>query len=480
MNFTPVSMLSRCSSSLPKSSAQEETSELHADLYTPRSAQGQDCDGDDKLKSIVDEVAKSSVLAQGVLPTPPLSVILSTKNCGSAHVTEAPLVPDTCGTDPLLVPTKENDKRRARPKTRVGRSQAPRTLHKHSAQGGAIHKPHHISLPPVHRTTRRRAAISPSGTSRRPNVMAPSLPSAYTCNIPSSDYDLAECLSEGSSQRTAPTRQFYSNILDSKCINILGLDLYSSPSVYSDLHLPSPSSEHQLHAGFQTPTNKHVRRLSSLHIMIPQPMRSQPPSISPPPVTALWFPRSGAGDICPSPPEESFSFPDSQFPEDDTQECATSYHNATPEEAPFVQAAAGGELALLAGDPVAHSPRSPPPLLRRRRYIPLPPLSPDALEDPRRSSPIEASFRMMQLHDGSRPGIRVVRGCLEQLSDGTIRLVANLPQECGAELLSPLPLATAPSLRLEDLEECLSHCLDAVDWLQLVCSGTWFYMIMVC
>ena len=107
--------------------------------------------------------------------------------------------------------------------------------------------------------------------------------------------------------------------------------------------------------------------------------------------------------------------------------------------------------------------------LAHLRSIPLPP-SDLALELSRRSSLIEASFRMLQLHDGAGTGLHTVRGHVEQIQSGGVRAVASLPwvQEVDADLLSPLQLTPAPSLRLEDLKEQISHCVDAMDRIHLV------------
>lgn len=285
---------------------------------------------------------------------------------------------------------------------------------------------------------------------------------------PAADHGHVEALPEASSARPTLRRQSLRSLPDATPLeNVLGLDLNASPTQSPRSHLPPlPCGGLGLYS--PSPSSGRPRRVngllcSPLQIFIPPPLAPNDPDTPPRPVTALYYPPANTGDLCPSPEEQSSSFLGSQFPPDRAAAHPASYHNSVGEPA-FVQLAAGGEPAFHG----RLSPHSPPPLARPK-YIPLPQEGP-ALQASRRSSPIEASFRMLQLHDGSGTGLHVVRGRAEHLQNGDMRLVASLPQEVGAALLSPLQLSPAPSFRLEDLEERISHCLDALDWIHLVCA----------
>lgn len=419
-----------------------------------------------------DCASKFGGLALSVLSTPPSSLAHSVQNRGGSVGAALPYIPDTREADPPVNPPKILSERSAW-RTRFGLS---------ATEANQPRSRNYASIPPqslstIHRTKPKQYLGPRRRTTRgtrlplSSDVMASSFSSRRNVSATTAD-EHEDSLPEASSTRPTARCQVLRSLPDPAPGNALGLDLNASPVDDVDTRLP-PSPCGGLGLYSPLPRASRSRRVngllcSPLQILIPQPLGPEGYDNPSRPVTALYYPRTNVGDLCPSPEEESSLFADSRLPE--------ALPHIAVGESPSVQLAAGDEPAPNR-QPATYSPHSPPPLAHPA-YIPLPSESP-VPDLSRRSSPVEASFRMLQLHDGSGTGLHVVRGRVEQLENGDVRLVANLPQEVTVELLSPIRLTSAPSFQLEDLTERISHCQDAMDWIYLV-SVYGFCSLMLC
>jgi len=305
---------------------------------------------------------------------------------------------------------------------------------------------------------RRHTATSFSEHPSRSNVMNSTPPPSYRCTSPPMDGEFAEDLPEASAARPAARRGVPKS--PAACRNALGFDTQSEGIVHLNSYLASPRTSTEFDASSSPATRlwRLRRNEPPLQIVIPQSSSLNDHTTSAQPVTALYFPHSDAGDICPSPEKQSFLYRDSQsLSDDDEHAFAASYDSAAGETL-------GARQVTNSPLSAAYSPRSPPPLARHA-YISLP--SEEALEQSARTSSGEASFNMLQLHDVSSHWIHTTRERVKDTGNGYMHLVTNLPQEVDEDMLSPLKLMPAPSLCLEDLQEPLSSCLDAMDWINL-------------
>ncbi|KAI0685583.1 hypothetical protein BC835DRAFT_510178 [Cytidiella melzeri] len=283
-------------------------------------------------------------------------------------------------------------------------------------------------------------------------------PPPYRRTPPHSNESLGEQLVERTNSRPVSTRKLSASAANLGRAGPLGhgFDAFSStPS-------PSPSSVHIRTASNST-VQSHADR-KRLRITIPETQAVNGPPSPLQPVTVAYLPRSTAGDICSSPVEATFSHWDGQLPNGSAHAFDASYDEAYEGHCAGLPAL---KTVRFASQDVQYSPRSPP-RLARQAYIPLPPeVSEDELDDHCYETPLVASFNMLRLHDDSASGLSAVRGYHGSPINDKIHLMANLPQDADADLLSPLPLTAAPTYRLEDLTEQISRCLYATERMHL-------------
>jgi hypothetical protein len=251
-------------------------------------------------------------------------------------------------------------------------------------------------------------------------------PPPYRRTPPPMYLDCTEELAESVRPRPRTLRKS-SAFSEMRCDGSLGLRFdtrLSAPGAFPSVRCARTPS---------TSTSESVSRPPRLQIIIPDPHVSYGPPSPSRPVTALYYPRSDAGDICPTPPDDSFSHHSKRLIQDGLLDQESS-----------------------------GSPRSPP-RLPRKAYIPLP-----SEETPTwavQENSLAASFEMLSLHAESSGGLHTTgrRSIMER--DVQAHPVANLPQPEATDvgLLSPLPLAAPPTYQLEDSQEHISHCLHATE-----------------
>ena len=294
--------------------------------------------------------------------------------------------------------------------------------------------------------------ISITHHSTSSNEMDFTSPPPYRRTPPPMDEHLTEALAEHAYNLSTAARRPSASPLDSECRTPLGLGLTThylpTPSVSpssSPVDLPANMSS-------TTPSEPGKRRL---RIIIPDSTTTYGPPSPPHPITALYYPQSGAGDICPLPPHGDISSADAQFPNDNHHASGASYDKGIRTEGPK------SKSVRFATNVAQYSPHSPP-RLARRSCIPLPP---EYSPVDQFASPLDASFKMLTLHDNdyASHGSSTSPATKEHLLP-----VTNLPQGNDYNLLSPLPLTAAPSYCLTDLQGHISRCLDATERVHLV------------
>ncbi len=397
------------------------------------------------------------ILASRALLTPPSSDVGTIRRCGCANDSEPASRNHTNGDRHSPLSSRASSQHFEWPSTPTRRPLLSPNPRCHGLGGTSKLNPsiESYTFPPTGNTRDRSAMISASEHSSL-NEMTFVPPPPYRRTPPPVD-DFAEALAEHAHYRPATTLRKSSEVMHNAhseySTNALGLDFTT--------HLPTPSpSPPSSLTDRPTPTETSTTSLSvpkrrRLRITIPEsPTTCGTPS-PPRPVTALYYPQSGAGDICPSPPVEDSLYRDSVFPEVHDHASVTSYDERG--------SALSSKSVRFAEETVQYSPQySPqsPPRLARWKCIPLPP---DYLLEESLHSPVDVPFAMFSLHDddyASHLGFThdSARCIKEQLLP-----VTNLPQDTGVDLLSPLPLTPAPSYCLEDLQQQISQCLDSTD-----------------
>ncbi|KAI0090829.1 hypothetical protein BDY19DRAFT_992236 [Irpex rosettiformis] len=403
-------------------------------------------------------------LCSKALPTPPSSDVGSTPDCGCADDSNPASLGHTnnAATDrPSVSPRPSLEQCEwysTSPNRRLHSSQSPQcegldgsqTLNQLLAS---------YTFPPTGNTSRRSSTFSITEYISSSNAMDFIPPPPYRRTPPPMDEELAEALAERAHGRPTTMRRPSTTMPNSECPSALGLCLTT--------HLPTPSSsppssiaDITTEASSMAPSPQKRRRL---RIIIPETPTTYGPPSPPHPVTALYYPQSGAGDVCPPPPREDASYEDGRFPNGVDHVSLTSYNEAVRAKVPQ------SKSVRSATHVAQYSPHSPPKLARRT-CISLPP---EYSPEDRLVTPLDASFEMLRLHDYDYASqFDVGRGAIASPVKEHSVLVANLPQDIGVDLLSPLPLMVAPSYRLKDLQGSISRCLDATERVHLTLASS--------